>query len=58
MSRHKNDEKAVVLFDRAAGTLRMREATPLHEHPEFGQVGTDLRIKAAPQENAGGCLGA
>lgn len=48
MSRHKNDEKAVVLFDRAAGKLRMSEATPLHEHPQFGQVGTDLCIKAGP----------
>ncbi|UVW30728.1 RES family NAD+ phosphorylase [Massilia sp. H6] len=47
MSRHKNDEKAVVLFDRGAGKLHMREVTPLHEHPEFGQVGTDLCIKAA-----------
>ncbi|AXA90827.1 RES family NAD+ phosphorylase [Massilia sp. YMA4] len=46
MSRHKNDEKAVVLFERAAGKLHMRKATPLHEHPEFGQVGTDLGIKA------------
>lgn len=48
MSRHKNDEKAVVLFDRAESKLHMCEATPLHEHPEFGQVGTDLCIKAAP----------
>lgn len=47
MSRHKNDEKAVVLFDRAAGKMNMREATPLHAHPEFGQVGTDLCIRAA-----------
>jgi hypothetical protein len=39
-----------VLFDRAAGKLRMREATPLHEQPGFGQVGTDLGIKAAPQD--------
>lgn len=46
MSRHKNDEKAVVLFERAAGKLHMRETTPLHAHPEFGQVGTDLGIKA------------
>lgn len=46
MSRHKNDEKAVVLYDRAADKLHMREATPLHKHPEFGQVGTDLGIKA------------
>lgn len=47
MSRHKNDEKAVVLFDLAAGKLRMREATPLHLHPDFGQVGTDLCIRAS-----------
>jgi len=46
MSRHKNDEKAVVLFDRAAGKLRMREASPLSEHPGFGQVGMDLGIQA------------
>lgn len=46
MSRHKNDEKAVVLFYRAADKLHMHVVTPLHEHPEFGQVGTDLCIKA------------
>lgn len=47
MSRHKNDEKAVVLFDRASGKLRLREATPLHLHPGFGQVGADLCIYSA-----------
>lgn len=47
MSRHKNDEKGVVLFDRAADKMHMCEATPLHEHPEFGQVGAELCIRAS-----------
>ena len=45
MSRHKNDDKAIVLFDRAATKLRMVSATPLHRHPDFGQVATDLYIR-------------
>lgn len=46
MSRHKNDEKAVVLFDRARDKLVMESATPLFEHPGFGDAGTDLSIRA------------
>lgn len=45
MSRHKSDEKAIVLFDRAAPKLRVRSATRLSEHPEFGRVATDFRIR-------------
>ena len=47
MSRHKNDEKAVVLFDRAAHKLRMKDARVLHKHRDFGQVATDLYIRSA-----------
>lgn len=46
MSRHKNDEKAVVLFDRAASKLSMTDSTPLHRHPAFGQAATDLYIRS------------
>jgi hypothetical protein len=46
MSRHLNDKKAIVLFDRAACKLRMISAIPLHTHPDFGQVATDLYIQA------------
>jgi len=44
MSRHLNDEKAVILFDRAGPKLKMASASALHEHPEFGQVARDLAI--------------
>ena len=47
MSRHKNDEKAIVLFDRAEHKLQMRSVTPLPDHPDFGQVATDLYIRAS-----------
>jgi hypothetical protein len=47
MSRHKNDEKAVLLFDRAAPKLQMTTATPLHLHPDFGQVATELYIRSS-----------
>ena len=47
MSRHKNDEKAVVLFDRAAYKLKMKDARFLHEHPLFGQVATQLYIRGS-----------
>jgi hypothetical protein len=47
MSRHKNDEKAIVLFDRAAQKLWMAKATPLHQHPDFGQVATALCIRSS-----------
>lgn len=47
MSRHVNDEKAVVLFDRARGRLHMTVATSLSQHPQFGQVATDLAIGAS-----------
>ena len=46
MSRHKNDEKAVILFDRAAHKLRMKDARVLHKHRDFGQVATDLYIRS------------
>jgi len=46
MSRHLNDEKAIVLFDRARYKLKMVSATLLHEHSDFGQVATDLAIVA------------
>ena len=48
MSRHLNDERAVVLFDRARGKLRMHGVTPLHQHLDFGQVATDLAIGLSP----------
>lgn len=47
MSRHKNDEKAVVLFDRASPKIQMTAATPLASHPEFGQVATDLYVRSS-----------
>lgn len=47
MSGHKNDEKAVVLFDRAARKLEVKDARLLHEHPCFGQVATELYIRSA-----------
>jgi hypothetical protein len=46
MSRHKNDEKALVLFDRARAKLTMITAEPLLGHPDFGQAGTDLFIRS------------
>jgi hypothetical protein len=46
MSRHKNDEKAVVLFDRAQTKLTMLDAKVLLKHPDFGQAGTDLYIRS------------
>ena len=45
MSRHKNDEQAVVLFDRARDKLTMLSAEPLLGHPDFGQAGTELYIR-------------
>lgn len=47
MSRHKNDERAVVLFDRAAHKLKMMSATLLSEHPDFGQTAADLYIRSS-----------
>jgi len=47
MSRHKNDETALVLFHRAAPKLAMKSATPLSVHPDFGQVATLLGIRSA-----------
>jgi hypothetical protein len=47
MSRHKNDEKAVVLFDRAAPKLKMTDAEFLHDHEDFGQVATDFCLRSA-----------
>jgi hypothetical protein len=44
MSRHKNDEKAVVLFDRAQFKIQMTTATRLDAHPEIVQVIKDLYI--------------
>ncbi|MDB5822976.1 MAG: hypothetical protein JWR21_1680 [Herminiimonas sp.] len=49
MSRQKNDDKAVVLFDRACDKLKMTRATPLHSHPAFGTVATELNIRALHQ---------
>jgi hypothetical protein len=46
MSRHKNDEKAVVLFDRARAKLTMIGADSLLGHPDFGQAGADLFIRS------------
>ncbi|MDO8048873.1 RES family NAD+ phosphorylase [Janthinobacterium sp. SUN211] len=47
MSRHKNDETALVLFHRAASKLAMVSATPLSVHPDFGQAATLLGIRSA-----------
>lgn len=44
MSRHKNDEKAIVLYDRAASKVKMHSATPLSTHPAFGKIAMDFRI--------------
>ena len=48
MSRHMNDEKAAVLFDRARSKLQMAAATPLASHPDFGSVATNLYIRTKP----------
>ena len=48
MSRHMNDEKAIVLFDRARSKLQMTAATPLTSHPDFGSVATSLYIRTRP----------
>jgi hypothetical protein len=45
MSRHKDDEEAIVLFDRAAHKVKMTRAIPLAAHPDFGQVATDFNIR-------------
>lgn len=47
MSRHKNDETAVVIFDRAAHKVRMTFATLLSAHPDFGQIAADLYIRSS-----------
>ena len=47
MSRHKNDEKALVLFDRCAHKLNMALATPLTTHAGFGDAATLLGIGCA-----------
>lgn len=47
MSRHKNDEKAIVLFDRASCKLHMKVAARLTAHPEFGQTATNLFIRSS-----------
>ncbi|MFZ4875194.1 RES family NAD+ phosphorylase [Janthinobacterium sp. Mn2066] len=47
MSRHKNDEKALVLFDRAAPKIAMASVTPLSTHTGFGQAATLLGIRSA-----------
>lgn len=47
MSRHKNDEKAIVLFNRAASKVKMHSAIPLSTHPEFGKIAMDFRICAS-----------
>lgn len=47
MSRHKNDERAVVLFDRAAHKLHVTAAVALDRHPDFGAVIAALSIRAA-----------
>lgn len=47
MSRHKNDEKALVLFDRCKARLTMVSATPLSVHPDLGQAATLLGIRSA-----------
>ena len=46
MSRHKNDEKAVVLFDRGRAKLTMESAEPLLGHPDFGTAATALFIRS------------
>jgi hypothetical protein len=47
MSRHKNDERAVVIFDRAAHKVCMTSATRLSAHPDFGQTAADLYIRSS-----------
>ena len=47
MSRHKNDEKALVLFDRCARKLSMASAAPLATHAGFGDAATLLGIGCA-----------
>jgi hypothetical protein len=45
MSRRKDDEEAIVLFDRAAHKVKMKRAIPLASHPDFGQVAADFDIR-------------
>lgn len=47
MSRHKNDETALLLLHRAAAKLAMTSATSLSTHRDFGQVATQLGIHSA-----------
>ena len=47
MSRHKNDEKALVLFDRCQASLSMTSATPLSTHPDLGKAANLLGIRSA-----------
>lgn len=47
MSRHKNDEKALVLFDRCARKLSMASAAPLTTDAGFGDAATLLGIGCA-----------
>jgi hypothetical protein len=47
MSRHLNTERAIVLFDRAGGRIRMVEATPLIQYPGFAQAARELGIRSA-----------
>jgi hypothetical protein len=47
MSRHLNTERAIVLFDRAGGRIRMASSTPLPEYPGFAQAATLLGIRSA-----------
>lgn len=45
MSRHVNDEKAVVLFDRAAHKLQEPKYRPLSEVPGAARAAIALRVK-------------
>lgn len=47
ISRHKNDEKALVLFDRAASKIRTISVTPLSIHTGFGPAARMLGIRSS-----------
>ena len=45
VSRHVNDQVAVVLFDRATAKVRVSSPRRLDEHPEFAEVKRRLRLR-------------
>lgn len=44
MSRHMNTAQALVLFDRAASKLRLKDAIRFRDHPEAAGVLRDFNV--------------